>query len=458
MNPARIARLALLACLPLFAAAANAQTVDTLADPNLFAIVNGRAYPVRPVEIMMTSVRATRADASYALMIDSLIDNQLLAGQALKEFPKSELFGTTRVGFSAPVILEEQYSSLLRTHFAKELDAFVKTRPNGKLDSVIVKHFRQNDPSLKELMTLRDRGEVKLTEKQMALAAKTPVASVRMPDGTGSVLTFADIYARQHLQGRIKLIQEHDLGYLDAQIRSHVETMFVNWWAETKSGLAPDELALLRTMLEEKYLKEHYLGATGAVTVVHEDTPPVLLKLQSEVTDAEIADWYEKNKEAFREIDKVLVRQVECATEEACDAAKVAFEKGMDFSEVAKKFSIAESRNATPAGSLGWIERKDNRLGWLGEVAMIGKKGQLTGPIRSPEDAKGKATWHLVLVDERVDGYNPLDSDTVRYQARGEIAKHRAVDGFKAMHDNLRANADIQRNGKLIAARAEARP
>jgi len=458
MTAFRIARIALLGVLPLLAAQVTAKTVDNLDDPNLLMIADGRAYPVRPVEMMLAAARLAKPDATLAQMLDGLVENQVMAVQALKEFPRATLLGKSSVGYDASIILEDQYTTLLRTHFNKELNAFVKTRPNGKLDSLIVKRIDDNDPSLKELMTLRDLGEVRLTAKQLPLAKQTVIATVRMPDGQTSNITYSDIYLRQNVQGRVRLVQDRDVKYLDDQIKNRVESLFVNWWSATKSGLNSDELALLKKILEEKYLKDPYMKKSGVTTTMHEDTADILLKLQKQVTQAEVNAWYEKNRDEFRQVERVRARHVACKSEDACNAARLAYEKGMDFSEVAKKFSIADTAKATPAGTLGWIERKDNKLGWIGEVAMIGQKGQLTGPIREPADDRGNAKWQLVLVDERVDGYARPDSDAVRAQARTEIAQKKAIERYTSLRDKLLAAANVRRNAKLIAARHAASP
>ena len=125
----------------------------------------------------------------------------------------------------------------------------------------------------------------------------------------------------------------------------------------------------------------------------------------------------------------------------------------MEFSAAASQYSIAETRNANPAGSLGWIVREAKDMPWLNQLALIQHKGEMTQPIRSPEDSKGNATWEIVLVDERVESYSPADSETVRYQASQEIAKRKLIDRYIATRDGLKAKADIRRNKALLDAR-----
>lgn len=456
--PRRIACVALFACLPFLHAPALAKTTDNLESPDVLAIANGRNYPAKVVEIMLTGARMTRPDATLPQMVDSLVENQVLTAQALKEFSKQALLGENSVGFEPEVILEDQYTLLMRTHFGKEMDAFVRGQPGGNLDALFVKRIANDDPSLRELMTLRNTGEVRLTPQQMELAKKTVVTSLRMPDGQTQAITFADIDARQHVQGRVRLIQDRDLGYLDFQVKQRVESLFIQWWTSTKSGLRREDITLLRTLLEEKHLKEQYLAETGVVTAMHEDTTETLQKLQKAVTPAEIKAWYDKNKEEFRQIERVKARHIQCKTEQECASARTDYEKSKDFAAAVKKYSIAASKSLNPPGTLGTIERKNNTLGWLGEVAMIGKKGQLIGPIREPGDAQGNAYWQLVLIDDRIEGYAPADSDTVRYQAREEIARKKAIESFKAQREKLLAATDVRRNPKLMAARAAANP
>lgn len=449
-------RLLPLAVGILLAGPVAAKTVDTLADPALAMTVDGRAYPARIIDMMLAAAQQARREATWEQMLDSVAENQLMAAHAVRELGRERLLPVDKVGFTPQALLEEQFNALIKMHYFRQIDGYVKSRPGGNLDGLIVRELPPDDPAVRELTTLRDIGEVRLTPEQRQLAARTVMAEVRFPDGGGNNITFDDVYTRMNVQGRVRVLQDRDLRFLGNQVRTRVEGLFVSWWAATQSGLSSAEIATLRTMLEEKMLRENYVMAMGVVSTLHEDTTPNLERLQKAVTRAEIRAWYTKNRDQFRQVEKVRARHIRCATEAACQQALDAVNGGMEFSAAARKFSIADDRLATPAGNLGWIARAQQELPWLHQIALIQQQGQVTPPIRSPEDAAGNAVWEVVRVDERIEGYSPVDSETVAYQARQEIAKKKAVQQYKARRDALLAAADIRRNGKLLAARREA--
>lgn len=434
-------------------ATAQAATVDSVTDPAVAAVVDGRAIPVRLVEMMLATARRGSKDITFNRTLDTLVENQLLARDAVREHGRDFLLRPDRVGYAPQVTLETQYTTLIKQHFFRQIDADVKARPGGNLDGLVTWRIAASDPALAELLTLRNRGEVRLTQEQLELGRKTTIARMTLPDGSRKDITFGEIHDRLNVQGRVQLLQDRDRRFLDERVQARVEALFLVWWADKRSGLTPADTRLLRAFLEEKFLRDQYLFLLGVVSVIHEDTPPFLTRLESQVTREEIRGWYATNREQFRQVEKVRARHIRCATEQACEQAYQAVIDGMEFSAAARRFSIADTARAEPAGSLGWLVRSGKNLPWIAQIALIQKEGETTRPIRTPEDASGKAFWEIVRVDERVEGYSPPESETVAYLARQEIARRKAAEHYQALRDRLLAKADIRRNGGLLKAR-----
>jgi len=445
--------LLLTALAVLLPAGSHAAVRDTLADPATLLSVDGRAYPTRLMDIMFRAALDARRDITWTQFVDEVAENQLMAKQAVAEMGRDKLMAADRVGFAPEIVLQDQYLSLVRRHFFKQIDATVRSLPGGNLDNVITRKLPRDDANLKELMTLRDRGEVKLTPAQADLAKKTVLAVARMPDGSTQDVTYHDLMQRENVQGRTRLLQEKDYAYLDTRVQTRIEGLFILWWMDKHSGMSAQDQALLRTMLEEKHLRENHMLLLGVVSAMHEDLTPALEKMQKTVTKQEVAAWYAKNKEEFRQVEKVRARHIRCASEADCNAAAAAVAKGMDFSAAARQFSIAPSKGATPAGSLGWVLRETKNMPWVHQYALIQPKGVVSAPARAPEDANGRADWEVVLVDERIEGYSPPESETVRYLAVQEIARKKLIEQYIRTRDALEAKADIRRNGKLLAER-----
>lgn len=436
-----------------FAAYGQGKTTDDLADPKLAMTVDGRIYPVRIVDMLVNAARQSRKDAGWGNLLDNLAENQLVAAHVDATTGRKKLMVADRVGFAPEILREEQFGSLIKQNFRAELDAYVKSRPGGNLKGLIAWEIPRTDPAVKELSTLRNLGEVRYTPAQLELAGKTIVARLVMPDGKKHEISGKDVYDRMNVQGRVRLLQDHEINQLYSQIRQYAESLFIAWWASTRSGLGERDIALLHTLFEEKQLRERFLVNQGVVIALHEDAPQHIVDVQKQVTPKEIHAWYDKHKEEFRQVERVKARHIRCATEADCNAAKAAIDKGMEFSKAARKFSIAADKTATPAGSLGWVVRESKDLPWLHQVALIQQKGQMTPPIRSPEDAKGNAVWEIVIVDERIEGYSAPESETVAYQARQEIAKKKVVQEYRDLRTKLLASANIHRNAALLRER-----
>lgn len=449
-------RLLSVVLLLVVSASSPAATDNALTDPALALRVDDRTYTTRVAEIMHGAARQNRKGATWAQTLDGLIENQLVAADAVRDMGRDALLVADRVGFTPAVQLEDQLQGIVKLHHFRRIDADVRALPGGSLDKLVTWRIGTDSADLRELMTLRDRGEVRLTTAQQDLAARTPVARVALPDGETTTITFDDIYARMNVQARVQVIQDGDRAMLDDLVNRRVEALYIDWWARKRSGLSAAELDVLRASLEDRMLRENYLLATGVVSAIHEDTPPRLKALEQAVTREEIHDWYTRHKEDFRQVEKVRASHIRCASEADCEAAAAELKAGKPFAEVAARRSIADTRKATPAGSLGWVHRQEKNLPWLHQVALIQKAGQTTPPIRSPEDAAGKAVWEIVQVDERIEGYSDPDSETVAYVARQAIARRKAIDNYRARYAQLRGQAAIHFNGALLQARREA--
>lgn len=420
-----------------------AATDNALADPALALRVDNRVYTTRVAEIMHDAARQNRKGATWAQTLDGLIENQLVAADAVRDMGRDALLVADRVGFAPAVQLEEQFQGVIKLHFFRRIDADVRALPGGSLDRLVTWRIGADSADLAAVA-------------QRELATRTPVARVAMPDGEAATITFDDIYARMNVQARVQVIQDGDRAFLDDLVNRRVETLFVDWWARKRSGLSAAEQDVLRAVLEDRMLRENYMMATGVVSAIHEDTPPRLKALEQAVTRAEIHDWYARHKEDFRQVEKVRASHIRCASEADCEAAAAELKAGKPFAEVAARRSIADTRKATPAGSLGWVYRQEKNLPWLHQVALIQKAGQTTPPIRSPEDATGKAVWEIVQVDERIEGYSDPDSETVAYVARQAVARRKAIDNYRARYAERRGQAAISFNGALLQARREA--
>lgn len=108
------------------------------------------------------------------------------------------------------------------------------------------------------------------------------------------------------------------------------------------------------------------------------------------VTDAEITDYYNRNKDQFavperRDLEIVLTRR-----EAQANQAKAALRSGESWADVARRFSTDATSKANGGRLLGVARGQQDRA--LDSASFSARRGVLVGPIR------GQFGWYLVEV------------------------------------------------------------
>ncbi len=106
-----------------------------------------------------------------------------------------------------------------------------------------------------------------------------------------------------------------------------------------------------------------------------------VVKGKDKVSDAQIQDFYNKNKARFAQPERRDLLVVLTKGKAKADAAKKAIKGGQSWKAVAKKFSIDEASKAQggklPAQAKGTLEKQ------LDAAVFKAKKGQLSGPVKT---------------------------------------------------------------------------
>jgi foldase protein PrsA len=106
-----------------------------------------------------------------------------------------------------------------------------------------------------------------------------------------------------------------------------------------------------------------------------------IIKGKDKVSDAQIKDFYDKNKERFAQPERRDLRIVLTKTEAKAKQAKSALDGGQSWKTVAKKYSIDEASKAQggklPAQAEGTLEKS------LDEAVFKAPKGKITGPVKT---------------------------------------------------------------------------
>jgi len=99
------------------------------------------------------------------------------------------------------------------------------------------------------------------------------------------------------------------------------------------------------------------------------------------VTDAQIASYYEKNKQRFAQPERRDLRIVLTKSKARAEQAKAALEGGTSWKEAAKRFSIDQA-SKTQGGKLPGVAKGQQEKA-LDEAIFKAKKGELTGPVKT---------------------------------------------------------------------------
>jgi foldase protein PrsA len=106
-----------------------------------------------------------------------------------------------------------------------------------------------------------------------------------------------------------------------------------------------------------------------------------IIKGKDKVSDAQIKDFYDKNKDRFAQPERRDLRVVLTKTEAKAKEAKAALDSGESWKDVTKQYSIDEASKAQggkqPAQAKGTLERS------LDEAVFSADKGKITGPVKT---------------------------------------------------------------------------
>ena len=106
-----------------------------------------------------------------------------------------------------------------------------------------------------------------------------------------------------------------------------------------------------------------------------------VVKGKDKVSDAQIRDFYNKNKQRFSQPERRDLLVVLTKSKAKAEAARKALRSGQSWKAVAKKFSIDQASKAQggklPAQAKGTLEKQ------LDEAVFSAKKGKLSGPVKT---------------------------------------------------------------------------
>jgi parvulin-like peptidyl-prolyl isomerase len=172
---------------------------------------------------------------------------------------------------------------------------------------------------------------------------------------------------------------------------------------------------------------------------------------REEMTDKELRDRYDREKERYRLPERARLReivilrpdnpaQVEAARQRANQIAARA--KTEDFAKLASE--VSEAGTKSKGGDLGEVA-KGELLPDLDKAVFSSPAGTILGPLES------KSAWHILKVESRLPSEIPA-FESVKDKLRKDASEETWQRDYKAYIDRLRKDAFIQIHEENIPA------
>jgi foldase protein PrsA len=153
-------------------------------------------------------------------------------------------------------------------------------------------------------------------------------------------------------------------------------------------------------------------------------------KGKDKVTDAQIADYYNKHKSQFATAERRNVRIVLTKTKPKAQQAKSALDSGQSWKSVAKKFSVDQATK-NKGGELQGGVAKGQQEKALDTAIFAASKGKITGPVKT------QFGWYVFQVEKVTQG-KQQSLDESKANIKQQLAQQQQNTALKKFGDDYR--------------------
>jgi peptidyl-prolyl cis-trans isomerase C len=160
------------------------------------------------------------------------------------------------------------------------------------------------------------------------------------------------------------------------------------------------------------------------------------------LSETELKEYYEKNKEKFKTGQEIDTRHILVKTEKEANEIRAKLAKGEDFADLAKRYSIDPSAKAT-GGAIGFHAKGTLMPEYESVAFKLAKVGQISPPVKT------QLGYHIIqLQGMKPPAYTPYEE--VKEFIKQRIAQERQNDVLEKYVADLRSKAKITVNAELL--------
>lgn len=174
------------------------------------------------------------------------------------------------------------------------------------------------------------------------------------------------------------------------------------------------------------------------------------LRSRSDLTDPELRERYNREKERFRLPERARLREIVVLKPEAAkmdeartrasEVGEASRKPGTDFANLAS--TMSESATKDKSGDLGEIAKGD-LVAELDQAVFAAAPGAIIGPIET------KSAWFVMKVEQRLPSEVPA-FESIKEKLRRDVDEETFQRDYKAYIDTLRKDAFIEIHEDMI--------
>ncbi|MEW6571171.1 MAG: peptidylprolyl isomerase [Nitrospirota bacterium] len=165
------------------------------------------------------------------------------------------------------------------------------------------------------------------------------------------------------------------------------------------------------------------------------------IEAKADITDQEMRDYYEKNKEDFASINQIRASHILVKTEEEAEKILERLKKGEDFAEIAKKSSLDEG-SAKNGGDLGYFS-PGQMVPEFEKAAARLKTGELSKPVRT------KFGYHIIKVTDKKSGQT-VEFEKVKNLIFQRLSAEKQKETFDSYIEKLKKSYKVEINREAL--------